>query len=92
MSLLDEGIAANDQLLERLDETLSRIQSFRDEREAAGMRLRDARRELAEGRESPESSSLTCRSAAVTGWRCGPPSVFRLPLALGRTQADGPAK
>jgi MerR family transcriptional regulator, repressor of the yfmOP operon len=45
--LLDEGIAANDQLLERLEETLSRIQSFRDERVAAGARLRDARRELA---------------------------------------------
>lgn len=44
--LLDEGIAANDQLLERLEETLSRIQAFRDERVAAGARLRDARREL----------------------------------------------
>jgi MerR family transcriptional regulator, repressor of the yfmOP operon len=44
--LLDEGIAANDRLLERLEETLSRIQAFRDERVAAGTRLRDARREL----------------------------------------------
>jgi DNA-binding transcriptional MerR regulator len=44
--LLDEGIAANDQLLERLDETLSRIQAFRDERMAAGIRLREARQEL----------------------------------------------
>jgi MerR family transcriptional regulator, repressor of the yfmOP operon len=45
-ALLDEGIAANDQLLERLEETLSRIQAFRDERVAAGARLRNARREL----------------------------------------------
>ena len=44
--LLDEGIAANDQLLERLEETLSRIQAFRDERVASGIRLREARREL----------------------------------------------
>jgi DNA-binding transcriptional MerR regulator len=44
--LLDEGIAANEQLLERLEETLSRIQSFRDERVASGIRLRAARREL----------------------------------------------
>jgi DNA-binding transcriptional MerR regulator len=44
--LLDEGIAANDQLLERLEETLARIQAFRDERVAAGTRLRDARQEL----------------------------------------------
>jgi MerR family transcriptional regulator, repressor of the yfmOP operon len=51
--LLDEGIAANDQLIERLDETLARIQAFRDERAASGVRLRDARRELAEGAESP---------------------------------------
>jgi DNA-binding transcriptional MerR regulator len=44
--LLDEGIAANDKLLERLDETLSRIQAFRDERAASGVRLRDVRQEL----------------------------------------------
>ncbi len=44
--LLDEGIAANDQLLERLDETLSRIQAFKDERVAVGTRLRHSRREL----------------------------------------------
>jgi DNA-binding transcriptional MerR regulator len=51
--LLDEGIAANDQLLERLEETLSRIEAFRDERVASGMRLREARREL----DTTESSS-----------------------------------
>jgi MerR family transcriptional regulator, repressor of the yfmOP operon len=57
--LLDEGIVANDQLLERLDETLARIHAFRDERAAAGQRLRDARREMTEAADSPEESSLT---------------------------------
>src|ERR1700722_7559099 len=46
--LLDEGIVANDQLLARLDETLGRIQAFRDERAASAVRLRDARRRLDE--------------------------------------------
>jgi DNA-binding transcriptional MerR regulator len=46
MELLNEGIAANDQLLERLEETLARIQAFRDERVESGIRLRQARREL----------------------------------------------
>ena len=46
LELLDEGIAANDQLLERLEETLARIQAFRDERVESGVRLRQARREL----------------------------------------------
>jgi DNA-binding transcriptional MerR regulator len=46
LGLLDEGIAANDQLLERLEETLARIQAFRDERVASGVRLREARRKL----------------------------------------------
>jgi DNA-binding transcriptional MerR regulator len=44
--LLDEGIAANDNLLGRLEETLSRIQAFRDERVASGIRLRKARSDL----------------------------------------------
>jgi hypothetical protein len=61
--LLDEGIVANDQLLERLDETLSRIHAFRDEREASGVRLRDARRELAEEGESAGASSLSAQGA-----------------------------
>ena len=52
-----------DWLLERLDETLSRIHAFRDEREASGVRLREARRELAEGREGQESSTLTVQGA-----------------------------
>ena len=38
-ALLEEGIAANDQLLVRLDDTLARIQAFRDERAAAATRL-----------------------------------------------------
>ena len=46
--LLDEGIVANDQLLARLDETLSRIQAFRDERAAVAGRLRKSRAELDE--------------------------------------------
>jgi DNA-binding transcriptional MerR regulator len=44
--LLDDGIVANDQLLARLDETLGRIQAFRDERVASGLRMRKARDEL----------------------------------------------
>ena len=46
--LLNEGIVANDQLLARLDETLSRIQAFRDERAAVAIRLRESRAELDE--------------------------------------------
>ena len=45
-ALLDEGIAANDQLLARLDATLSRIQAFRDERVRAGGRMQAERRRL----------------------------------------------
>ena len=44
--LLDEAIAANDQLLARLDDTLSRIQAFRAERAKSGARLRTHRKEL----------------------------------------------
>ncbi len=44
--LLDEAIEANDKLLDRLDTTLARIGSFRDERAAKAIRLREARREL----------------------------------------------
>jgi DNA-binding transcriptional MerR regulator len=44
--LLDEAIAANDKLLERLDNTLTRIGAFRDERAAKSIRLREARAEL----------------------------------------------
>jgi MerR family transcriptional regulator, repressor of the yfmOP operon len=45
-ALLDEAIAANDQLLARLDETLARIQAFREERASAAVRLRKSRRDL----------------------------------------------
>jgi MerR family transcriptional regulator, repressor of the yfmOP operon len=44
--LLDEAIAANDELLARLADTLSRIHAFRDERAAIGIRLRESRTEL----------------------------------------------
>jgi DNA-binding transcriptional MerR regulator len=45
-ALLEEGIVANDQLLARLDDTLSRIHAFRDERAAAATRLLESRRQL----------------------------------------------
>src|ERR1700722_1016826 len=41
--LLDEAIAANDNLLTRLGEPQARIQAFRDERAAKAIRLREAR-------------------------------------------------
>jgi MerR family transcriptional regulator, repressor of the yfmOP operon len=44
--LLDEAIAANDNLLIRLGETQARIQAFRDERAAKSIRLREARESL----------------------------------------------
>jgi MerR family transcriptional regulator, repressor of the yfmOP operon len=44
--LLDDAIAANEKLLERLDTTLTRIGAFRDERAAKSLRLREARAEL----------------------------------------------
>jgi DNA-binding transcriptional MerR regulator len=45
-ALLDEAIAANDQLVGRLDDSLSRIGALRDERAAIAIRLRDARDQL----------------------------------------------
>jgi DNA-binding transcriptional MerR regulator len=48
-ALLEEGIVANDQLLARLDDTLSRIHAFRDERAEAASRLRALRDELEDG-------------------------------------------
>ena len=44
--LLDEAIAANDQLVGRLEDTLSRIGALRDERAAIAIRLREKRDEL----------------------------------------------
>jgi hypothetical protein len=45
-ALLDEAIAANDQLVGRLDDTLSRIGAPWDERAAIAVRLREKRDEL----------------------------------------------
>jgi MerR family transcriptional regulator, repressor of the yfmOP operon len=45
-ALLDEAIAANDQLLGRLDETLARMQAFRAERAQSAARMRARREEL----------------------------------------------
>jgi hypothetical protein len=44
--LLDEAIAANDQLIGRLDDTLTRIGALRDERTAIAVQLREARDHL----------------------------------------------
>jgi DNA-binding transcriptional MerR regulator len=46
--LLDDAIEANDRLLDRLDDTLRRIGSFREERAVKAARLRDAREHLDE--------------------------------------------
>ena len=52
-ALLNEGIVANDQLLARLDETLARIQAFRDERAEVAVRLRDKRSALDDAGTAP---------------------------------------
>jgi MerR family transcriptional regulator, repressor of the yfmOP operon len=52
--LIDEAIAANDQLLVRLDDTLSRIQAFRAERAASARRLRARRKALDAGKSDAE--------------------------------------
>lgn len=51
-ALLDEAIVANDQLLARLADTLSRIHTFRDERAAIAIRLREVRAELDENKRT----------------------------------------
>jgi hypothetical protein len=53
--LLEEGVVANDQLLARLDDTLSRISAFRAERAEAAVRLRRALEEL--DQTGPDRSS-----------------------------------
>jgi MerR family transcriptional regulator, repressor of the yfmOP operon len=53
--LLADAIETNDQLLARLDDSLERIKSFRDERAQKGKRLRARAREL--GAEIPKESS-----------------------------------
>jgi MerR family transcriptional regulator, repressor of the yfmOP operon len=45
-ALTDEAIAANDQLVRRLEDTLARIGALRDERAAIAIRLREKRDEL----------------------------------------------
>jgi DNA-binding transcriptional MerR regulator len=45
-ALLDEAITANDQLVGRLEDTLSRIGALRDERAAIAIQLRGKRDEL----------------------------------------------
>ena len=62
--LLDEGIVANDQLLGRLDETLGRIQAFRDERAATGVKLRERRRLLDEADEGAVAVPVPVPSGA----------------------------
>jgi DNA-binding transcriptional MerR regulator len=49
--LLQEGIEANDALLARLEETLARIEAFREERVAARAKLYNALRALDSGAE-----------------------------------------
>jgi MerR family transcriptional regulator, repressor of the yfmOP operon len=46
LALTDEAIAANDQLVRRLEDTLARIGALRDERAAIAIRLREKRDEL----------------------------------------------
>jgi DNA-binding transcriptional MerR regulator len=50
--LIDEAIAANDQLLLRLDDTLARIEAFRAERAASAERLLARRRALGPDRQT----------------------------------------
>jgi hypothetical protein len=63
--LLDEGIVANDQLLARLDETLGRIQAFRDERAATAVKLRERRRLLDQEDEAPVVAAAVPAAVAV---------------------------
>jgi MerR family transcriptional regulator, repressor of the yfmOP operon len=60
-ALLEEAIVANDQLLARLDDTLARIQAFRDERAGVGPRLQKACDELDEG--DPKRVAVVGRSS-----------------------------
>jgi DNA-binding transcriptional MerR regulator len=53
--LIDEAIVANEQLLVRLDDTLTRIEAFRNERRASAERLLARRRGLES--EEPDATS-----------------------------------
>ena len=55
--LLEEAAEANEHLLSRLDDTLSRIQAFRDERAAKGEHLTERLAELDAAIEPEEGSS-----------------------------------
>ncbi len=65
--LLDEAVAANDQLLGRLDDTLSRIRAFRVERAEVAERLRARRDEVEEelGRTGGAAGSVPAARGAA---------------------------
>ena len=50
LQLVERAIEANDRLLDRLNDTLARIEAFRDERVAKARRLRSAANDLRAGR------------------------------------------
>jgi DNA-binding transcriptional MerR regulator len=50
LKVVERAIDANDRLLGRLDDTLARIQAFRDERAAKARRLHDVAADLRAGR------------------------------------------
>lgn len=82
-ALLDEGIAANDQLLERLDETLARIRAFRDERVAVARRLRAAREEV-QADAAPVGAAGRSRTRRPSG--AGTPGTGPAGRTAGRRQ------
>lgn len=57
LRLLHDAIEANDRLLERLDDTVQRVQAFRDERAGKAKRMRARRRELEAGTDEPRRPS-----------------------------------
>ena len=62
--LLDEAIIANDRLIERLDDTLSRIEEFRRERAVKAERMRSRAAELdAAGRAAAPAAAAPPSSA-----------------------------
>jgi MerR family transcriptional regulator, repressor of the yfmOP operon len=58
--LLDEAIAANDQLVSRLDDTLARISALREERAAIAIQLRETRDQL-----GPDTSPLRTHVSGI---------------------------
>jgi DNA-binding transcriptional MerR regulator len=66
LQMIDEAIVANDRLTARLDDSLIRIHTFRDEHAAKAERLRTGRtvvaaRRSSEGRPEPEAKSGSAR-------------------------------